>query len=82
MKVTCTYTHTSSCRCTSLYSVLAYPFPRRRRLFDRGGHSDVEVGGMHGEGGGTDGQVGERDGGTITVTNSRQQAAFPCGVSG
>ena len=33
--------------------------------FDRGGHSDVEVGGMHGEGGGTDGQVGERDGGLL-----------------
>ena len=37
-----------------------YPFPRRRRLFDRGGNSDGEVGEMHGEGGGTDGHVGER----------------------
>jgi len=68
--VTCTLscTHTSPCRCTSLYSVLVwpfYPFPRRRRLFDRGGRSDGEVGDMHGEGGETDGQVGERDAGRL-----------------
>ena len=59
-----------------------YPFPPTTVFVDREGHSDGEVGEMHGEGGETDGQVGERNGGRLLVTHSRQQAAFPCGVSG
>jgi len=35
-------------------------FSPTTRLFDRGGHSDGEVREMHGEGGGTDGHIGER----------------------